>query len=750
MSDATGSTTRQEITDQDLIGITDDHIRQAIGYMGGKLADQRLRNEQYYLALPAGDLAPSDIDGRSAVVSTDVADTVEWMLPSLVKTFTGGENVVEFTPRSEGQEEKAQLATEYVNYVIHKQNPGFQIIHTWIKDALIQKTGILKVWWDDSTEDLREVYRGLTEQQAAMLLEDPEVEPVEHSAYVDEEAAKQDAEHYAQAVQMAMQQGQQPPVKNPPPMLHDITVKRRKKVGKVCVENVPPEEFLIDRRAKTIQTAAFVGHRVEKTISDLRAMRYANIDEIGSDSTDNAGAMSAERIERRSFDDEMPYMFGQDVATTDESQRVVWVTECYLRIDYNGDGISEWRKVVRCGGTILENVECDGPPFVSITPILLPHRFFGLCPADQAIEVQKLKTSLLRATLDGLYHSVNGRTYAIDGQVNLDDLLTSRPGGVVRIKSAGAVGPLMEGRADLGAAQSMLEYAETMRENRTGWTRYSQGMNADALNQTLGGMNIITNRGDMRVEMIARVFAETGFRDLFVRVLKLISEYQDKTKMARVTGEWFDIDPREWSTQFDFTVNTGLGSNNKDQILAHLSVLAQAQEKVLPLGLAGPKELYNAAKKLCETLGFKNPESYFKDPSKSPPPPPPPNPEALKAQAQAQIEQGKAQATMQIEQAKIQAQMQLAEMQAQVQQQTELAAQQAQQAQVEAQAQVDMQVAMHKAQLDAQVQAQKLEFDRWKAELESQTRILVAEISAGARRDAMAQKAEETPAGEAE
>jgi hypothetical protein len=647
-------TKQPPITDDALIAITDQHIRAAMGYMGGKLSEARRRNVSFYLAKAEGELAPPQIEGRSQVVSTDVADTVEWMLPSLLKIFTAGDQVVEFVPRRQEDEEAAKQATDFANYVFYRQNPGFQLIYTWFKDALIEKVGVLKVVWDADTEDARESYRDLTTEQMSILAQDKAVEIIEHTERIDEQAAAAMAQALAQQ-QMQPQAPGMPPMTPPePPMLHDVTVTRTQPKNRVRIDAVPPEEFLISREAKTVHDAQFVGHRVERSISDLRAAGYKNVDDIGSDG-DAAGALNAERIERRSFDDEQAYSFGAGDTSADDSQRRVWVTECYIRCDRNGDGIAELLKVVRAGGVILEECECDAVPFVTITPIPLPHRFFGLCPADQAVEPQKLKTSLLRASLDGLYTSINGRTYAVDNQVNLDDLMTSRPGGVVRVRAPGMVGPLMEGKPDLGAAQAMLEYAEVMKENRTGFTRYSQGTSADSLNDTATGMNIITNRADSRVELIARVFAETGFQDLFRAILRLVSQHQDQATVAQVHGKWVNFDPREWRNQFDFSVNVGLGTGNKDQQVQHLMALLQTQMQMLPLGLVQPTNLYKLAAKLSEALGFKQAEQFFTDPANAPPKPPaPPPPEVLKAQA----DQQRAQAEMQMKQAQMQADQQ--------------------------------------------------------------------------------------------
>lgn len=646
----------QKITEDQLKAITDQEIRQSLGYMGGKLSEQRRKAEYYYLGLPKGDLSPPEVEGRSTVVSTDVSDTVEWMLPALLKIFTAGDNVVEFAPQQQNDEQAAKQATDYVNYVFYRQNTGFQTLYTWFKDALLQKSGILKVWWEEKTDEAREEYQGLTDVELAMLLQDPEVVPIEHSARAAEAADTQ-----ADTMDSAPMAGGQDvggaggmPQQRPPTMLHDVTVKRVKKRGQVRIENVPPEEFLISRRAKTIADSPFVAHRVMRTVSDLKAAGYKNVDALTSD--DNAQAMNPERVERIAIDDETPYLTGND-NTLDPSQRVLWITECYLKVDFDGDGIAEWRKVVRCGNQLLDNEECDGPPFVAITPIPLPHRFHGLSIADMAMPIQQQKTSVLRAILDNLYLQVNGRYYAVDGQVNLDDLLTSRPGGVVRVKQPGMTGRLDQGMADAGAAYQMLEYMEVQKENRTGFTRYSQGNSADSLNKTATGINIVTNRSDARVELIARVFAETGVKDLFKLILKQVSQHQDRAAMMQINGQWLQIDPREWKNQFDLTINVGLGTGNKDQVVQHLMALMSVQKEAFQIGLATPRNLFNAASKLAENLGFKQADMFFTDPDQAQqqPKPPPPDPKLIEAQNKAHFDQQR----LQIEWAKVQGDIQL-------------------------------------------------------------------------------------------
>lgn len=639
-----------KVSDDDLVVAINKEISNSVGYSNGRLSEMRRRAEYYYLGEAKGELAPPEIEGRSSVVSTDVADTIEWMLPNLLKIFTASDAAVEFAPRQQKDEQSAKQATDYINHVFHKQNPGFQIMYTWFKDALLQKNGILKVYWDDKKDVTKEEYKGLDANELTMLLQDPAVEPVEHEQYIDpnqQEAFNAAMQQYqgmaanAQQAQMMGQQVQPLPPAPQAPILHDLTIQRTQDNSKVTVENVPPEEFRISRSAKTIKDSSYVGHQKLTTLSDLTAKGYENVEKLSSS---DQGPMNGEAIERASYDDEM----GEQIENNevgDETQRRVQITESYIRMDCDGDGIAEWRKVVTCGNTVLDNEECDGPPFVSITPIPLPHRFFGRSIADLSMETQRTKTSIWRALLDNLYLQVNGRYGAVENQVNLDDLLTSRPGGIVRVKQAGAVFPLQQGMADAGAAYQALEYAETAKENRTGFTRYSQGNSADSLNNTATGINIITNRSDARTELIARVFAETGVKDLFLLILKLVSQYQDGEQTMMMNGQWVSMNPREWATQFDFSVNVGLGTGNKDQIVQHLMGLMQTQQNGLQVGFATPQNLFNSASKLAENMGFKQADMFFTDPTKMPPKPPgPPDPRLTYDQEKLKLERDKAMA----------------------------------------------------------------------------------------------------------
>ena len=713
----------RRITDDELVARVEQELRSAQDYIGGKLSAQRQKALRYYLAQAEGDLAPPEVEGRSSYVSADVADTVEWMLPSLLRIFTASDRVVQLAPRKPGMEQAAEDATDYLNWIFGTQNDGFLALYTMFKDALISKAGVLKVWWDDRLDEAREEYHGLSDAELAQLLDDEEVEPIEHTARPDEHDARQREQALEQlgrqltqaqvasqagdrqAAQAAVQINQQiQSIRTAPPvMLHDVTCKRVKHAAQVRIEPVPPEEFFISRAAKRIADAPFVAHVVERTLSDLRAQGYKIEDaDLASDESGLIGH-SSERVQRWSYDDATAPFPNMMEPPSDPAVRRVWVVEAYLRADVNGDGIAEWRRVLKAGRKLLENAECDGPPFVAVTPVPLPHRFFGQSIADLAMETQKHKTAMVRAIQDNLYLQVNGRYFAVEGQVNLDDLLTSRPGGVVRVKQPGAVGALQQGLADMGDTYQLLEYMEVQKENRTGFTRYSQGADSQSLNKTATGIGIITNRSDMRTELVARVFAETGVRDLFVRVLQLVCQYQDAEAQFMLNGRWLNVNPREWRHQFDVVVNVGLGTNDPQSRMAQITQLMGVQQQLFPLGVVSPVEAYNAAAELVKALGYKNSERFLRDPQRNPPPPPQPDPKVQAEQMRIQADQQRAQFDAQIEERRVARELQV--------EQARLAA---------------------KTQAEAQARQQDAALAERKAEMDAAAKIKVAEINAAA------------------
>jgi hypothetical protein len=639
-----------------LKAIVANEVRRAVGYVGGTIANEREKALNYYYGRPFG----NEVEGRSQFVSTDVADVIEAVMPSIVKIFTAGDDVVKFEPQGPEDEEAAQQATDYCNWIFNRDNDGFLILYDWIKDALLQKMGAVKAWWDEREDVTEETYQGLTDLELQQLLQDPEVEPVEHTAYPDPLAAYQ-PQAVAEGPSPPLAPGQPPAEPPPVAMLHDVKLKRTAKLGSVKIVAIPPEEFIVSPGARDRADARLMGHRKRTTRTRLKEEGYDPkiVDDIPA--TDDVD-ISGEGLSRRKDED------GADAYsdTLDKTSEWVWVTECYIRVDYDGDGKAELRKVTVAGpgetSSVLDNEPVEDSPFFFLCPIRTPHKLIGRSLADLVMDIQLLKSTLQRQLLDNMYLVNAPQTVIIEGQVNLDDLLTRRPGGVVRAKSQGAVEPLVT-QPMLAPALQAIEYVDSIRETRTGVTRYNQGLEADSLNKTATGVNRIFSAAQERIEMIARVFAETGVKDLFRGILRLVSKHQQKARIVRLRNNWTPMDPREWNTNMDMSVSVGLGTGNKDQMLAHIIAIMQLQEKMVAAGgmgsLVTPINIYNAASDVVKNSGLKSEDRYFSDPKKAPPQQPKPDPEMQKLQAQIQGDQAKAQSDLMLQREKQQSEMQL-------------------------------------------------------------------------------------------
>ena len=615
-----------KVTELELKNIIGQEINNSMGYMGGNLSAQRKKSLEYYMGEPLG----TEIDGRSQVVSTDVADTVETILPNLLKIFTASDQTVKCEPVKAEDVALAEQATNYINYIFNKDNDGFSILYTWFKDALIEKNGIVKVYWDESEKVEQETYENLNEQEYQILIDNDDVEVVEEESFVDEKAKEQ----LEQIKALAEAQGQ---VMEdiPTPKLYNCIIKRTTSSGKVKIENIPPEEFLIQKSAKSIEDADFVAHRVLKTRSDLIQMGFDR-DIVDDLPTQNTVTMNDERLARFADIDESPLHDAPDDSTQD-----IEIYECYVKIDMDGDGIAELRKVIVAGGnanTILENMPCDFIPFCSLTPVPMPHRFYGRSVSELVEDVQLVKSTVMRQLLDNMYLTNNNRVAIMDGMVNLDDLLTSRPGGVVRTKQPPSQVMLpMQNQTISQQAFPLLEYLDTVRETRTGVTRYSQGLDADALNKTATGVNTLMSQSQMRMELIARVFAETGIKDLFRRIFELTVKYQNKERIVELNNKFVPVSPTEWKNRYNISINVGLGAGSKDQQIVMLNNILQKQLQAFQLQgnkeypMVTLKNIYNSLAKIIEEAGLKNVENYFVNPDEGrelvqPSPPPPPTP----------------------------------------------------------------------------------------------------------------------------
>ena len=582
-----------KVTEEELVGRIQSEITDSLGY-GDELSKQRETAMEYYYGLPFG----NEVDGRSQFVDSTVQDTIEWIKPSLMRVFASGDDMVKFNPVGPEDVEMAKQATDYVNYVFTKLNNGWEILYNWFTDALLSKNGIVKVWWNEEEVWNREEYKGLTEIELDALINEEDVEVIAHSPYISSDADEMSGEYTSTTY-------------------HDVVIKRLNSKGSIKVENVPPSEFLINREAKTIQDARFVCHRVRKTLSELREMGYdPDPDELGSGED---VLYNAERQARYAFDLSSNADVGNwGVGGTEESLREYWLHENYVKTDYDGDGIAELRKVCTIGSTVLANDPIDSIPFVSICPIRIPHKFFGLSVADQVESLQLIKSTLMRNLMDNMYNQNFGRYAVLEGQANLDDLLTQRPGGVVRVKSPNAVTPLATPSLEPYSFQ-MLEYLDGVRESRSGVSKNTQGLNDNALTShtTATAVAQVMTAAQARVELIARNFAETGVKELMSTIYELLQKNQDTDTVIGIRGAWIPITPSAWRDKYDCTVAVGLGHGNRDQQLMHLSQLIQFATQALSggLGIVNEQNLYNIAAQVIKNMGFANVQDFLTDPS---------------------------------------------------------------------------------------------------------------------------------------
>ena len=644
--------------DATLASVLKQKVDRALGQFGDHLASDRATALAFYKGEPFGD----ELEGRSQMVSRDVAEAIDSVLPALLAIFCAGDQIARWDPRQPDDEAKAKQATDYTNWIVMDQNNGFLTFHHWFKDALLYKVGVIQACWDETEDITTEEYEGLNDEELAELQNDDEIEIVEQASRAVLPAPD--------GTMLQITGGPE----NMGQTVHDVTVKRTATDGRVRIENVPPEEFLIERQAVSdsdtyVKRIPGIGRRRKLTVSELVEMGYdkRRVLNAASDEEDISQS-SPERTER--FRDESDV---GDTPSPDDASREVVYTEWYDSIDVDGDGYAERRKFCMVGDSefdLLESEECDyGHPYAALCPFPMPHKFHGESMSDKTHDLQRLKSTLWRQINDNLYLSNSPRYVAI-GDVNMDDLLNTRIGAVIRGRPNSTVTPVALPFVAQHAFQ-MLEYVDHVRGQRTGITEYSQGLDADALNKTATGISMIQTAAQQRQELIARVFAETGVKRLFWLVLHLVTKHQNKPAMIRLRGEYVQMDPREWTRKMDLSVSVGIGTGNKQVQVAQLTNLLNIDLEIVKMqgGIEGPlvtgQNVYHKLGKLIEAMGLKSPEAYYTDPQNAPPQQPKEDPEVAKAKALLQIKAQEAHQSAQLEQQKAQSQMQLATAQAQ-------------------------------------------------------------------------------------
>ena len=606
--------------DDELQGIVGKEIDDAIDYIDNWISPMRATATQYYRGEPFG----NEEEGRSQVVSMDVRDTVQAIMPSLMRIFHGTDRTVEFVPQGPEDVASAKQATDYANFIINRDNNGFLEMHSAFMDALVRKLGIIKVYWDDQTKFETYEMSGLDDASLNALMSDPDVE-IEITASTPVGEPMMD-----EMTGMIVE----------PPMEHAVRATYTHPDGRVKVEAVPPEEFLVSREAKSVEEADYVAHRRIVTVSELVAMGY-DYDEVSKLSSAHEDmSTNVERYTRnKALSNEMN-------ERNDPAMKKVLYVENYIKVDYDGDGIAELRKICTAGdgNKILMNEPCTMAPFATMCPDPEAHDLFGHSVAETVMDIQRIKSSIMRNTLDSLAMSIHPRIAVTEGMVNMDDVLSTEVGAIIRQRSAGQVQPLsmpFVGRE----AFPVLQYMDQVKEARTGISKASAGLDAGALqSSTATAVNATVSAAQQHIELIARIFAETGVKRMYQLVLHLITTHQDRERMVRLSNEFVPIDPRAFNSNMDVTINVALGRGSDTERMMMLRQIGEMQKEAMAtMGPQNPltdiNKLSNTLKAMTELAGFKDTSQFWADPAQFQPPPAQDKPDINEQLIQVQIQQ---------------------------------------------------------------------------------------------------------------
>lgn len=611
----------QRMSESEIQSIVGQLINQATAFQDTELSRERGIATDYYKGRPFGD----EEKGRSQVVSTDVRDAVLSLMPSLMKIFFGPERMVEYRARNEEDTDQAEQATEYINYIINEDNNGFEELYSAFKDALVRRHGIIKYWWEEQVTEESGRLTGVSMDQMLVFEADPDVVVI---AAAEEEAPEEGAES-----------------------TFTVDYTRMNRDGRVKIASLPVEEWIFSRNARSREEATLMGHRKDMTRSELIAMGIPEdvVNEHGQASTD-ALRQTDDAISRQH-----DQIVTRDESFADESQHLVEYIEAYVFIDEDGDGIAEHRKIATIGPGrhVVTDEPWPGRPFAIFQPDPEPHTMVGLSIADFTADIQRIKSVILRGILDSLSFALHPRTVAVEGQVQMQDVLNTEIGAVIRERQSGMVREF----AHTFVGQQALPIMQMMDEVKDDRVGGPARLDPNALqSSTSAAVNATVTQGVERREMLARLFAETGMKQLFTGLLELITAHQDRPRTVRLNGKYVEVDPRPWNATMDVTVNVALGVTLTEERIQALVMTAQKQQEILTnMGPSNPMvtlgQYRNTLAKIVELEGFEDTAKFYKplpiDFEPPPPPPPPPDPTMIIAQAEvakieAQIERDRA------------------------------------------------------------------------------------------------------------
>ena len=594
-------TKSKKLTDTELLAIITAHRRDSLGVEDGELSNDRATALDHYHGRPYG----NEQEGRSQIVSRDLSEAVDWAMPAIMRVFTQSGSLGEFDPVGPEDEEAAQQESDYVNQVIMKDNPGFLLLHDAVKDTLLLKNGYVKHSWDVTTKITEDEYSGLSMDEIAQMV-----------TKLEQSGAEVEVKGATSTTTMVDGPTGQVPMEQ-----WHIRLKITRKKGKVCIEAVPAEEVRVSKRCRgTLQDSPFTEHVTRKTRSDLREMGMP-AEFVDSLAAHNERENSAQAVARDTTSDESDF---NGSAIADRSMDEIEYCEAYLKVDWDGDGIAELRKVVTVSEKLPPGEDWNEPisavPMTAFMAKRMPHRHVGESLDDELADLQEIKTVLLRQLLDNIYLT-NNNQWLVNERVNLADFMQSLPGGVKRVSGTEAVlgcaEPIMA-TPIINQILPVVDYMDNIKEGRTGISRASTGLDPDTLKQSTKGAFLENlNRASQKVEMITRMLAETGVKELVLQVHALLIKHQDKQRVVQMRGKWVPVNPQEWQERTDMTARVGLGTGNEEEKRQKLLLVSQLQDKLAAAGLVGPKQAYAMFAELAATMGFDMPEKFAMSPDSS-------------------------------------------------------------------------------------------------------------------------------------
>jgi hypothetical protein len=647
-------------------------IQDAVDFIDGEIAPQRIKAQRYF----DGEVDIGYEEGRSRVVATKCREVVRGMKPSIQRIFLTSEKPVEFVPRGPEDVQSAEQATQYISYKF-QQHDGYRVLNDVFQDAMVKKAGIAYVYHKDNMETEIHTFTNLTDEAFTVIVKEDDVEVLEHEARMTITVDEMGVE-----------------IETPE---HDVKIARSMPHGDLCIESVPPEDFFVDRNARSVDDCYCIGHSTEMRVSDLLAMGF-NLDDLaGLDGSDYSTMDDEAEFERRG------YATDDDDENTSTASKKITVTTAYMELDIEGSGVPVLYQFLCAGSSykLLNFYEADQIPYAIFECDPEPHAFFGTSLVDLVMDDQDAATAMLRGVLDNVALTNNPALQIVDGQVAVEDLLNNEIGRIVRVKSPAAV---TEMTVPFTAGQTLpaMQYFDQLVDNKTGVSKMAQGLDPDVLKSSTATAIAASQEGQTgQAEVIARNFAEGGMRQLFRRMLELMVKHTDDEQLMRLNGSFVPVDPRAWDAEMDLIVNVGIGTGRENERAAALQQAFAIQQQVYQTygpqnGIVTLTQLRNTMADMLALGGIRNADRYFMP------------------------------MTMEIEQQMMAMAQQQQAMMAQQQQDPNAAFLQTEQMKAQTKAQVDM----AKAQMDQQYKMHKLgmDDDLQRDEMVQDLAIKVAEI----------------------